>query len=70
MDHLIDQFEVYIDSSFNDFRKEWTSKKYKTYSDCPSYGELRTLLDSVNPLRKYEGWELLTIKDMLEEYEE
>ncbi|NMM65533.1 hypothetical protein HBE96_23430 [Clostridium sp. P21] len=66
MDHLIDNFDVYIEDSFNDFYKEWTSKKYKKFSECPSYGELKTLLDSVNPLRKYIGWESLSIKQMLD----
>ncbi|AKA71230.1 hypothetical protein [Clostridium scatologenes] len=66
MDHLIDNFDIYIDSSFNDFYQEWKSGQYKKFSECPSYYELKTLLDSVNPLRKYIGWERLSIKDMLD----
>jgi len=49
-----------------DFYKVWTSTKYKKFSECPSYYELKTLLDSVNPLRKYIGWETLSIKGMLD----
>lgn len=66
MDHLIDQFDVYLDDAFDNFYEEWKSKKYKKYSECPSYTELRTLLDSVNHLRKYIGWKPQTIKEMLE----
>jgi len=66
MDHLIDCFELYIDSSFEDFYREWTSGKYMKYAECPSYYELRTLLDSVNPLRKYMGWKPLLIRDLID----
>jgi hypothetical protein len=65
MDHVIDGFEVYIECAFEDFYAEWKTGEYKKYSDCPSYGELRTLLDSVNILRKYMSWDNLRIKDMI-----
>lgn len=65
IDHLIDNFDVYIDWAFNDFYKEWRSGQYRKFSECPSYGELNTLLNSVNPLRKYMGWEALSIKELV-----
>lgn len=66
IDHLIDNFEVYIDSSFCDFYKEWKSGQYKKFAECPSYYELKALINSVNHLRKYIGWEALSIKEILE----
>lgn len=66
MDHLIDKFDCNIDWAWESFRDEWITGQYKKYSECPSYYELKTLLDSVNILRKYMGWEKITIKDKLE----
>lgn len=66
MDHLIDKFDIHIEWAFKYFEKEWKSGKYKKYSECPSYKELKTLLDSVNILRVYMEWNRLSIKEMLE----
>jgi len=65
IDHLTDKFDVYIDSSFSDFYKEWESGEYKKFQECPSYYELKTLLNSVNSLRKYMGWNVLNIKELV-----
>ncbi|MFR1707622.1 MAG: hypothetical protein ACLSV2_01875 [Clostridium sp.] len=48
--------------------KEWITGNYKKYSDCPSYKELKVLLDSVNILRKYYGWESVTVTEIVEDY--
>jgi hypothetical protein len=47
---------------------EWKSGKYKKYSDCPSYPELKTLISASNIMRKYIGWEPLRIKDMMDTF--
>lgn len=66
MDHLIDKFECNIDFEFNNFYEELKSGKYGAkYNEQPSYYALKTLIDSVNILRKYMGWERLSIKDMV-----
>lgn len=65
IDHLIDNFDVYIDWAFGDFYQEWKSGQYKKFSECPSYYELKTIINSVNHLRKYIGWEALSIKEMI-----
>jgi len=65
MDHLIDQFEAFIDCDFRCFKQEWKSGEYKKFSECPSFKSLSTTIKSVNILRKYMGWELITIKNML-----
>lgn len=64
-DHLILKFESYIEFEFNQFYEEWISGKYKKYSECPSYISLKAILDSVNILHKYMGWERMTISKMI-----
>lgn len=65
MDHVIERIEVDMDIEFYEFYKEWKSKKYNKFSDCPSYEVLKALIDSSNILRKYLGWELLSIKKLI-----
>lgn len=70
MDHAIESLEPYIDATFEyEFLPQWKSGKYKKYADCPSYGELKALIDASNIMRKYLGWEPLKIKNMLEMYD-
>ncbi|MGU9476598.1 hypothetical protein ACV31L_01145 [Clostridium perfringens] len=66
MDHLIDKFEPHIDWAWDFFYQEWKTGNYKKFSECPSYHELKTLLDSVNILRAYIGWERITIKEKIQ----
>ena len=65
MDHVIDRIENDMNIEFNEFYKEWKSTKYKKFSECPSYEILKALIDSSNALRKYLGWELVSIKNMI-----
>ncbi|MBU3173593.1 hypothetical protein [Clostridium estertheticum] len=65
MDHLIEQFDAFIEFDLSCFKEEWDSKKYKKFNECPSFITLSTTIKSVNILRKYMKWELLTIKNML-----
>ncbi|AKN32418.1 hypothetical protein Ccar_16755 [Clostridium carboxidivorans P7] len=68
MDHAINSLEPFIKVTFSyEFLLEWQSGKYKKYSECPSYEELKALIDASNIMRKYLGWEPLSIKSMLEE---
>ncbi len=67
MDHAIESLQSFIDAVFDyDFLPEWKSGDYKKYSDCPSYAELKALVDASNIMRKYIGWQPLRIKDMAE----
>lgn len=66
MDHLIEKFSGYIEFEFNMFYEELKSGKYGTkYSEQPSYHALKALIDSVNILKKFYGWETSTIKEMV-----
>jgi hypothetical protein len=67
MDHAIESLQSFIDATFEfSFLAEWNSGDYKKYSDCPSYEELKTLIDASNIMRKHIGWETLSIKKMVE----
>ncbi len=71
MDHLIEKFYEYIIFEFNMFYEELKSGKYGTkYSEQPSYHRLKAFIDSVNILRKFYGWETLSIKEMVLDREE
>ena len=71
MDHLIEKFSIYIEFEFNMFYEELKLGKYGAkYSEQPSYHVLKTLIDSVNILRKFYGWETLSIKEMILDREE
>ena len=65
MDHLIDNFDVHIEWATDNFIKEWKSGKYKKFKECPSYKELKVLIDSVNILRDYVGMKKITIKGIV-----
>lgn len=66
MDHAIESLQSFIDVTFEyEFLPEWKSGKYKKYSDCPTYNELKTLIDASNIMRKYIGGQSLSIKSML-----
>lgn len=67
--NVIDRIESDIEIEFQEFYKEWKSKKYKNFSECPSYGVLKVLIDSSNILRKYIGWDRLSIKNMIMDME-
>ena len=70
MDHLVEAFDAHIEFDFNCFYEELKSGKYKKYSDCPSYAGLKVTIDSVNILRKYIGWDRISIRNMVKEREE
>lgn len=70
MDHLINQFNAFIEFDFNHFYEEWNTGEYEKIIDCPTYESLYTTIKSVNILRKYMGWEALSIKKMISDKEQ
>ena len=71
MDHLIGRINADIEVEFEYFYRELKSGKYGSrYSEQPSYGTLKALIDSVNILRKNIGWDSITIKEKVLDREE
>lgn len=69
MDHIIDRIEIDLEVEFNDFYKELKSGRYDKFKECPSYGSLKALIESSNVLRKYLGWETISIKGIISQHE-
>lgn len=63
MDHAINALRPYYDVEMDMFIEEWKSGEYKKFSDCPSYHSLKALVDAMNCMKKYMGWETIKIKD-------
>ncbi len=63
MDHVLDAIRPHYEVTFDLFVKEHKKGKYKKLSDNPYYAELKALIDSMNILRKYLGWENLKLSD-------
>lgn len=68
MDHVLNSirshYEVYLDLFVNEHK----SGEYKKFSDNPYYEEIKALIDSMNIIRKYLGWERITLKSETEFY--
>lgn len=68
MDHAINSLQPFYEVTLDWFIKEHKSGKYKNLSDNPYYEEVKALIDAMNILRKYMGWETIKLKDEVEFY--
>lgn len=68
IDHVLESinshYEVYRDL----FMEEHRAGKYKRFSDNPYYEEVKAIIDAMNVLRKYLGWETISLKKEVEFY--
>lgn len=70
MDHAINSLEPFYEVTLDQFVEEHRSGKYKKLSENPFYEELKALIDAMNILRKYLGWETIKLKDAVKFYME
>lgn len=70
MDHAINSLEPFYEVTLDQFVEEHRSGKYKKLSENPFYEELKALIDAMNILRKYLGWEKIKLKDQVKFYME
>ncbi len=68
MDHVINAMQPYYDVTLEWFLSEQRSREYKSISDNPYYEELMALINSMNIIRGYLGWENIILEDELELY--
>lgn len=54
--------QVHFDVLMDCFVREHRTGKYGKLSDNPYFEEVKALVDSMNVLRKYLGWEIITLK--------
>lgn len=70
MDHAINSLRPFYEVTLDWFIQEHKSGKYKKLSDNPYYEEVKALIDAMNILRKYMGWETIKLKDEVQFYME
>ena len=68
MDHVLNAMQPHYEAVLNCFIEEQRIGKYKKFSENPYYEEIKALIDSMNILRKYLGWEVITLKREIEIY--
>lgn len=68
MDHVLNGMQPYYEVTLDQFMEEHRSGKYKKFSDNPYYDEIKALIDSMNVLRKYMGWDSIRLKDEVNFY--
>jgi len=68
IDHVLDAIRPHYEVTLDWFMEEQRTGKYKKFSDNPYYEELKALIDVMNILRKYLGWETIRLKDEVEFY--
>lgn len=66
MDHAWNSLEPFYQAEAECFLEEWKSGEYKKWSDCPSYERLRAIIQAANIIRKYLGWDRLSIRDIIQ----
>ena len=68
MDHVIDNIKTYLDAELEYLREEVKSEKHKRFTDCPSYGTCKALVDAMHVLEKYYygKHETLSVNDLVE----
>ena len=66
IDHVLDAMKPHYEVTLDWFIEEQRTSKYKKFSDNPYYEEVKALIDSMNILRKYLGWETIRLKDEVE----
>lgn len=68
MDHVLDaivaHYEPYLDH-FMDYQREGN---YKKLSDNPLYEELKAIIDAMNSIRKYLGYENIKLSEEVKYY--
>jgi len=65
MDHVLDAMHPHYDVLLDWFVEEHKKGKYKKLSDNPYYDELKSLIDAMNILRKYLGWNSIKLSEEL-----
>jgi len=68
MDHVLNAMRPHYEALLDCFLEEHRTGKYKKFSDNPYYEEVKALIDAMNVLRKYLGWETIKLKDEVEFY--
>ena len=68
IDHVIDAIRPHYEAVLDCFIEEHRTGKYKKHSENPYFDELKALINAMNILRQYMGWDKIRLKDEIEIY--
>ena len=68
IDHAINSLQPFYEVTLDWFVEEHRTGKYKKYSENPYFDELKALINAMNILRQYMGWDKIRLKDEVEIY--
>lgn len=63
MDHVLEGMQTHYEAYIEIFIEYHQKGKYKKLSENPFYDEVKAIIDAMNVLRKYLGWEPLKISE-------
>jgi hypothetical protein len=63
MDHVLEGMQPHYDVLLEWFIEEHKKGQYKKLSDNPYYDEVKALIDAMNILRKYLGWDSIKLSE-------
>lgn len=63
MDHVLECMQPHYEALLFWFFEEHQKGQYKKLSDNPYYEEIKALIDAMNILRKYLGWDTIKLSD-------
>lgn len=63
MDHVLNSIEVFYEVYLDEFIAEHKANKYNHLSDNPCYKEIKTIIESMNILRKFLGYENIKLSE-------
>ncbi len=63
MDHVLDAMQPHYEVLLDWFVEEQRKGQYKKLADNPYYEEIKALIDAMNILRKYLGWDSIKLSD-------
>lgn len=66
MDHVIDGMMAHFEPMMDWFMEEQRKNQYKKLSDNPMYAEIKAMIDAMNILRKYLGWDTMKLSQEVE----
>lgn len=68
IDHVLESIRPHYEVTLECFIEEHKKGDYKKLSDNPCYGELKTIINAMNCIKDYLGWERIRLKDEVSFY--
>lgn len=69
MDHVLNSIASFYDVYLDEFMEYQREGKYKKLSDNPMYEEIKAIIDAMNCIRKYLGYENIKLSEEVKYYD-